>query len=237
MDTAAVGVTQKEDREQGIDQQDIFGWCPSIAWMKRRQRKAGRLLIASVDDSQRSLGKRKDVEPTGSYGTTMPAQSRSTSTFWPGRHRELPATKARLAMVYFGFAAPTSNDAFPVVLQTSLAPWWTTAEEQRAGLCHGPDARQSCICCHPRYRGTPPSFSPMNTTSIISPRPTMTIVRSTMALASMLVVTRTVRVFTATRWKACGPACAIFWTTSRVSANASFTSESPATSSCTTIST
>src|SRR6266852_7190854 len=158
MDTAAVGVTQKEDREQGIDQQDIFGWCPSIAWMKRRQRKAGRLLIASVDDSQRSLGKRKDVEPTGSYGTTMPAQSRSISTFWPGRHRELPATKARLAMVYFGFAAPTSNDAFPVVLQTSLAPWWTTAEEQRAGLCHGPDARQSCICCHPRYRGTPPEI-------------------------------------------------------------------------------
>ena len=131
-------------------------WCPSIAWMKRRQRKAGRLLIASVDDSQISLGKRKGVEPTGSYGTTMPAQSRSTSTFWPGRHRELPSTKARLAMVYFGFAAPTSNDAFPVALQTYLSPWWTTAEEQRAGLCNGPDARQSCICCHPRYRGTPP---------------------------------------------------------------------------------
>jgi len=81
------------------------------------------LLIASVDDSQISLGKRKGVEPTGSYGTTMPAQSRSTSTFWPGRHREFPSTKARLAMVYFSFAAPTSNDAFPVVLKTYLSPW------------------------------------------------------------------------------------------------------------------
>ena len=134
-------------------------WCPSIAWMKRRQRKAGRLLIASVDDSLISLGKRKGVEPTGSYGTKMPAQSRSTSTFWPGRHREFPSTKARLAMVYFSFAAPTSDDAFPVVLKTYLSPWWTTAEEQRVGLCNGPDARQSCICCHPRYRGTPPGLS------------------------------------------------------------------------------
>ena len=132
-------------------------WCPSIAWMKRRQRKAGRLLIASVDDSLISLGKRKGVEPTGSYGTKMPAQSRSTSTFWPGCHREFPSTKARLAMVYFSFAAPTSDDAFPVVLKTYLSPWWTTAEEQRVGLCNGPDARHSCICCHPRYRGTPPS--------------------------------------------------------------------------------
>jgi hypothetical protein len=135
----------------------IFWWCPSVAWMKRRQRKAGRLLIASADASQTSLGKRKDIEPTGSYGTTTSAQSRSTSTFWPGRHRELPSTKARLAMVYFGFAAPTANDAFSVALQTYLSPWWTTAEEQRAGLCNGPDARQSCICCHPRYRGTPPN--------------------------------------------------------------------------------
>ncbi len=131
--------------------------------MKRRQRKAGRLLIASVDDSQRSLGKRKGVKPTGSYGTTIPAQSRSISTFWPGRHRELPSTKARLAMVYFGFAAPTSNDAFPVALQTYLSPWWTTAEEPRAGLCNGPEARQSCICCHPRYRGTPPVFDTLCT--------------------------------------------------------------------------
>jgi hypothetical protein len=55
--------------------------------------------------------------------------------------------------------------------------------------------------------------------------------------ASMLVVTRTVRVFTATRWKAFGPACAIFWTASRVSANASCTSESHVTSFCTTMGT
>src|SRR4029450_13390608 len=70
-----------------------------------------------------------------------------------------------------------------------------------------------------------------------SPRPTMTLLPSTMAQASMLVVTRTARVFTATRWKACGPACAISWTASRVSANASCTSELHATSSCTTMGT
>jgi hypothetical protein len=136
-----------------------FWWCPSIAWMKRRQCKAGRLLIVSADDSQRSLGKKNGVELTGSYGTPMSALARATSTFWPGRHRELPSTKARLAMVYFGFATPTANDAFPVALQTYLSPWWTIAEEQRAGLCNGPDARQSCICCHPRYRGTPPKIA------------------------------------------------------------------------------
>jgi hypothetical protein len=39
--------------------------------MKRRPREAGRLLIASVDDSQMALGKRQGVEPTGGYGTTM----------------------------------------------------------------------------------------------------------------------------------------------------------------------
>ena len=39
----------------------------------------------------------------------------------------------------------------------------------------------------------------------------------------LLVVTRTARVCTATRWKAYGPACAIFWTASKVSANASCT--------------
>jgi hypothetical protein len=37
----------------------------------------------------------------------------------------------------------------------------------------------------------------------------MTIGRSTMAQASMLVVTRTARVCIATQWKASGPACAI----------------------------
>jgi hypothetical protein len=38
----------------------------------------------------------------------MPARSRSTSTFWPVRRRELPAAKARLAMVSFDFAARSS---------------------------------------------------------------------------------------------------------------------------------
>src|SRR5499427_1880438 len=68
------------------------------------------------------------------------------------------------------------------------------------------------------------SASPMNITSTISPRPTMTIGRSTMVRASMLVVTRMVPVCTATRWKAYGPACVIFWTASRVLANVSCTS-------------
>src|SRR5262249_6836448 len=45
------------------------------------------------------------------------------------------------------------------------------------------------------------SSSPMNTISTISPRPAMIIGRSTMVRASMLVVTRTARVCTATRWK------------------------------------
>jgi hypothetical protein len=40
---------------------------------------------------------------------------------------------------------------------------------------------------------------------------------------------------TATRWKAFGPACAIFRTASRVSANASFTSELHATTFCTSL--
>ena len=55
-----------------------------------------------------ALGQRQSVEQTGSYGTTMPARSRSTSTFWPVRRREFPAAKARLAMVSFDFAARSS---------------------------------------------------------------------------------------------------------------------------------
>ncbi len=74
-------------------------WCPSIAYMKGRQRDAGRLLIESVDESQMALGNRQGVEQTGDYGTTMPARSRSTSTFWPVPRRKLPSTKAHLAMV------------------------------------------------------------------------------------------------------------------------------------------
>ena len=74
-----------------------------------------------------------------------------------------------------------------------------------------------------------------DTTSTISPRLTLTIGRSTMAQASTLVVTPTVPVYTATQWKAYGPACVISWTTSRGSANASCTCELGAMSSCTTI--
>jgi SRSO17 transposase len=74
-------------------------WCPSIAYMKGRQRDAGRLLIESVDESQMALGNRQGVEQTGGYGTTVPARSRSTSTFWLVPRRELPSAKARLAMV------------------------------------------------------------------------------------------------------------------------------------------
>ena len=77
------------------------------------------------------------------------------------------------------------------------------------------------------------AVSPMNTISTISPRPIMTIGQSTMAQASTLVVTRTVPVYTVTRWKAYGPACAI-WTTSRVSANVSCTCVLHATNSSTT---
>jgi hypothetical protein len=83
-------------------------WCPSIACMKGRQGDAGRWLIESVDASQMALGNRQSLEQTGSCGTTMPARSRSTPTFWPVRRRELPSTKARLAMVSFAFAARTS---------------------------------------------------------------------------------------------------------------------------------
>ncbi len=85
-----------------------FRWCPSIACMKGRQCDAGRWLIESADASQMALGQRQSVEQTGSYGTTMPARSRSTSTFWPVRRRELPAAKARLAMVSFDCAARSS---------------------------------------------------------------------------------------------------------------------------------
>ena len=77
----------------------------------------------------------------------------------------------------------------------------------------------------------------MNTTSITSLRPTMIIERSTMVQVSMLVMTRTACVCTVTRWKAYGPACAMSWTASRVSANASCTCESYAMSSCTTMDT
>ena len=80
-------------------------------------------------------------------------------------------------------------------------------------------------------------FLLMNTTSIILPRLTMAIGRSIMVRGSMRVVTRTARVFTVRRWKAFGPACAISWTALRVSANASCTSESDVTSSCTTMGT
>src|SRR2546422_10519216 len=76
--------------------------------MKGRQGDAGRWLIESADASQMALGQRQSVEQTGSYGTTMPARSRSTSTFWPVRRREFPAAKARLVMVSFDFAARSS---------------------------------------------------------------------------------------------------------------------------------
>jgi len=78
---------------------DKGGWCPSIACMKGRQCDAGRWLIESADASQMALDQRQSVEQTGSYSTTTPARSRSTSTFWPVRRREFPAAKARLVMV------------------------------------------------------------------------------------------------------------------------------------------
>ena len=96
--------------------------------MKRRQREASRLLIASVDDSQIALGQRPGVDPIGGDGTTRLAWSRPTSTFWSGRRRELPSTKPRLAIVYFDFTARTSNDVFPVALKPCPSTWWTTAE-------------------------------------------------------------------------------------------------------------
>jgi hypothetical protein len=51
--------------------------------MKGLQHDAGRLLIESVDERQRALGNQQGVEQTGGAGTTVPARSRSTSTFWP----------------------------------------------------------------------------------------------------------------------------------------------------------
>jgi hypothetical protein len=128
--------------------------------MKRRQREASRLLIASVDDSQIALGQRPGVDPIGGDGTTRLAWSRPTSTFWSGRRRELPSAKPRLAIVYFDFTARTSNDVFPVALKPCPSTWWTTAEEDRAGLHNGPDAHQSCVYRHTRYRVTPPDRQP-----------------------------------------------------------------------------
>ena len=61
-------------------------------------------------------------------------------------------------MVSFDFAVRTSNNVFPGALDTCPFPWWTPAETYRGGLHNGSDARQSCACCHTRYRGTSPIF-------------------------------------------------------------------------------
>jgi len=82
-----------------IEELPKIGWCPSIACMEGRQCDAGRLLIESIDDSQRALGQRQGIERTGGYGLTGPARSRSASTVWPMPRKELPAAKARRAMV------------------------------------------------------------------------------------------------------------------------------------------
>src|SRR2546430_9258755 len=47
---------------------------------------------------------------------------------------------------------------FHIEPKTCPSLWGTPAEECRARLHNGPDARRSCICRHTRYRGTPPEF-------------------------------------------------------------------------------
>ena len=52
--------------------------------MKKRLREAGRLLIAAVDDSQRALGTRQGVEPTGGDGMTMQCAVQIDLDVWVG---------------------------------------------------------------------------------------------------------------------------------------------------------
>src|SRR6266699_3973250 len=51
---------------------------------------------------------------------------------------------------------------FHIEPKTCPSPWGTPAEECRARLHNGPDARRSCICRHTRYRGTRPNFTQVN---------------------------------------------------------------------------
>src|SRR6266566_369580 len=57
---------------------------------------------------------------------------------------------------------------FHIEPKTCPSPWGTPAEECRARLHNGPDARRSCICRHTRYRGTPPNMVLSPITAIVA---------------------------------------------------------------------
>jgi hypothetical protein len=101
MDTAAIGVTEKEDEEQGIDQQDIFSRMVSFLAALTR------LLFSRVlgaDDAPLGavMGKRgesdaapPDAASSTSGATTVAASASETPSRWASAVRERAGASPR----------------------------------------------------------------------------------------------------------------------------------------------
>jgi len=97
---------------------------------------------------------------------------------------------------------------FHIEPKTCPSLWGTPAEECRARLHNGPDARRSCICRHTRYRGTPPIKGPTLVKRSTSPHPSPILIHlhQTSTYRDLPYLTEQVLKFTALSWRSTLPA-------------------------------
>src|SRR5689334_24526693 len=109
MDTAAIGVAQKEDREEGIDQQDIFdGVVLFLAALTRGLLRR----VLGADDAPFGpvMGKRGEAGAAAGTATTGAGSSSSGTTTGAASASETPSRCARAARVRAG-ASPRARSA------------------------------------------------------------------------------------------------------------------------------
>src|SRR2546422_597033 len=94
MHTAAVGVAQKKDEEQGVDQQDIF-YCMVLFLATITPRLFNRVLGADDPPFGAVMGKRGDADAVAGTAATGAASSASGATTVAASTSETPSRCAR----------------------------------------------------------------------------------------------------------------------------------------------
>src|SRR5215471_16418362 len=109
MGTAAVGVAQKEDEEQGIDQQDIFDRV--ILFLAAITRRLFRRVLGADDPPFRPvMGKRGEAGAAAGTGATRAGGSSSASTTVAASASETPSRWAKAVSERAG-ASPRARSA------------------------------------------------------------------------------------------------------------------------------
>ena len=109
MDTAAAGVTEKEDEEQGVDEEDIF-YCMVFFLAAITRGLFSKVLGADNASFRPVMGKRGDTDAAVGPGTTGAGASSSGTTTVAASASETPRRWARADRERAG-ASPRARSA------------------------------------------------------------------------------------------------------------------------------